>query len=77
MKKILLSLLCLGHFGFGQSSIDVKKEFQSAAKQYEGMLAAHPDLTQFPQSSLPDGSPRNMKSDWWCSGFFGGSLWFL
>ncbi len=77
MKKTVLLLLCLSHFGFGQSKIDVQKEFQLAAKQYEGMLASHADITQFPQSSLPDGSPRNMKSDWWCSGFFGGSLWFL
>jgi rhamnogalacturonyl hydrolase YesR len=26
---------------------------------------------------LPNGQPRDMKSDWWCSGFFGGSLWYL
>ncbi len=77
MKKTLLLLLCLGHYGFGQPKIDVQKEFQLAARQYEGMLAAHTDTTQFPQSSMPDGSPRNMKSDWWCSGFFGGSLWYL
>jgi unsaturated chondroitin disaccharide hydrolase len=49
----------------------------NAAKQYEGMLAAHPDLTKFPQSTKPDGTPDNRKSDWWCSGFFGGSLWYL
>ena len=41
------------------------------------MLASHPDLTKFPQSTNPDGSPRDMKSEWWCSGFFGGSLWYL
>jgi unsaturated chondroitin disaccharide hydrolase len=41
------------------------------------MLASHQDFTQFPQSTNPDGSPHNMKSDWWCSGFFGGSLWYL
>ena len=57
--------------------INVQKEFEFAAKQYEGMLAAHPDLTQFPQSTQPNGEPRNMKSDWWCSGFFGGSLWYI
>jgi unsaturated chondroitin disaccharide hydrolase len=77
MKKYLFFLLSLSTFCFGQSTIDVQKEFQLAAKQYEGMLAAHTDITQFPQSSMPDGSPRNMKSDWWCSGFFGGSLWYL
>ena len=60
-----------------QSPIDVKGAFDLAAKQYEGMLKSHPDTTKFPQSTNPDGSPRDMKSDWWCSGFFGGSLWYL
>ena len=68
-------LVLIAHYTIGQ--INVKQEFESAAKQYEGMLAAHPDLTKFPQSTNPDGSPRDMKSDWWCSGFFGGSLWYL
>ena len=57
--------------------INVKEAFAVAAKQYEGMLAAHLDITKFPQSTNPDGSPRDMKSEWWCSGFFGGSLWYL
>ena len=60
-----------------QQSIDVKREFAFAAQQYKGMLAAHPDKTRFPQSTKPDGSPDNRTSDWWCSGFFGGSLWYL
>jgi unsaturated chondroitin disaccharide hydrolase len=78
MKKILIVYLSILTFSaFSQSKLNVKKEFEFAAKQYEGMLASHPDLTQFPQSTLPDGSPRNMKSDWWCSGFFGGSLWYI
>lgn len=60
-----------------QSPVDVTGAFAFAAQQYEGMLRAHPDTTKFPQSTNPDGSPRDMKSDWWCSGFFGGSLWYL
>jgi unsaturated chondroitin disaccharide hydrolase len=68
-------LLLFSQIVFGQ--INVQKEFEFAAKQYEGMLASHQDFTQFPQSTNPDGSPHNMKSDWWCSGFFGGSLWYL
>ena len=36
---------------FGQ--IDVQKEFELAARQYQGMIASHPDLTRFPQSSKP------------------------
>lgn len=73
VKTILLVLFA--QITFGQ--INVKKEFAFAVKQYEGMLATHPDLTQFPQSTNPDGTARNMKSSWWCSGFFGGSLWYL
>ncbi|MFB0946677.1 MAG: unsaturated chondroitin disaccharide hydrolase [Oceanospirillaceae bacterium] len=72
--KTLIFLL-IAHLSFAQ--INVEKEFLDAAKQYEGMLAAHPDLTKFPQSTKPDGTPDNRKSDWWCSGFFGGSLWYL
>ncbi len=78
MRFILLTTLgLLTQLALAQAPLDVKKEFDFAAKQYEGMLAAHPDTTQFPQSTNPDGSPRNMKSSWWCSGFFGGSLWYL
>ncbi|MBC8112602.1 MAG: glycoside hydrolase family 88 protein, partial [Verrucomicrobia bacterium] len=62
---------------FGQAKIDVQKEFESAARQYEKMLAAHTDTTRFPQSTNPDGSFRTMPASWWCSGFFGGSLWYL
>jgi hypothetical protein len=56
-----------------QQKIDVDKQFAMAAKQYESMLASHPDLTKFPQSTKPDGSRDDRKSSWWCSGFFGGS----
>lgn len=78
LKKYCFSLLLLLSFtSYGQSKLDVKKEFEFAAKQYEGMLASHQDITKFPQSTQPDGSPRNMKSEWWCSGFFGGSLWYI
>ena len=57
--------------------IDVDKEFAFAARQYERMMAANPDTTKFPQSTKPDGSLDTRKSSWWCSGFFGGSLWFI
>ena len=73
----LLALLLLARPSLAQSTINVKDAFALAAKQYEGMLAAHPDTTKFPQSTNADGSPRDMKSSWWCSGFFGGSLWYL
>jgi unsaturated chondroitin disaccharide hydrolase len=82
MKNLLLTFVlffALIKFSFAQkkAAIDVKKQFEIAAKQYEGMLASHPDTTQFPQSTKPDGSINNRKSNWWCSGFFGGSLWYL
>lgn len=57
--------------------VDVDKAFQLAARQYQGMLLSHTDVTKFPQSTKPDGSPDNRASSWWCSGFFGGSLWYL
>ncbi|MEO7768943.1 MAG: hypothetical protein ABIS01_16045, partial [Ferruginibacter sp.] len=60
-----------------QTTINVKQAFEDAARQYRGMLFAHPDITKFPQSGNPDGTARDMTSDWWCSGFFGGSLWYL
>ncbi|MDI9867011.1 glycoside hydrolase family 88 protein [Flectobacillus longus] len=75
--KFVKTLLLLACTHLAMSQINVKNEFDYAAKQYEGMLVSHPDLTKFPQSTNPDGSPRDMKSDWWCSGFFGGSLWYL
>lgn len=70
-------LLLLSSVVYAQAPVDVNKEFAFAAKQYEGMLKTHPDTTQFPQSTKPDGSPDNRKSDWWCSGFFGGALWYI
>jgi unsaturated chondroitin disaccharide hydrolase len=78
MKKSLLIYLIFQSIGvFSQRTIDVKKEISLAAKQYEGMLKSHPDITKTPQSTNPDGSPRDMPTEWWCSGFFGGSLWYL
>jgi unsaturated chondroitin disaccharide hydrolase len=70
MKNFLtLCLIIVALSAWSQSKLNVKKEFEFAAKQYEGMLSSHQDITQFPQSTNPDGSPRNMKSSWWCSGF--------
>lgn len=60
-----------------QKPLDVRREFAFAAQQYERMLATHPDVRKFPHSSNPDGSLRDKPSEWWCSGFFGGSLWYL
>jgi hypothetical protein len=77
IAAIVSMLLCSGPEAISQQKIDVDKQFSIAAKQYEGMLASHPDATKFPQSTKPDGSRDDRKSNWWCSGFFGGSLWHL
>jgi len=58
--------------------VDVAKQMQLSLKQYKGMLAScNNDYTRFPQSIKPDGKTMMMKSDWWCSGFFAGNLWYL
>lgn len=82
MKKIIfISFLLTALFQcvYSQQTpkVNVKKEFTFAAKQYEGMLASHEDPTKFPQSTKKNGDPDDRTSDWWCSGFFGGSLWYL
>ncbi len=71
------SLQVIALSGFCQPKLDVDAQLNLGMEQYERMLAAHPDITKFPQSILPDGSPRDMSSDWWCSGFFGATLWNL
>ncbi len=48
-----------------------------ALNQYKGMLQDCQDYSLFPQSVKPDGTLDRRKSDWWCSGFFGGGLWYL
>ncbi|GAB3773919.1 glycoside hydrolase family 88 protein [Spirosoma horti] len=78
MKRYLsVCLLLLAQLAFAQTPINVDKEFDFAAQQYTLMLKSHPDTTRFPQSTKPNGSPDDRKSDWWCSGFFGGSLWHI
>lgn len=76
-RNLFFFLLLLGSSARAQTPIDVDKEFGFAAQQYALMLKTHPDTTKFPQSTNPDGRIRDMKSDWWCSGFFGGSLWYI
>lgn len=77
MNKILFSLILVFSTSQMLAQIDVDKEFQFAALQYQGMLKSHPDKTKFPQSTFPDGSRRDMPSNWWTPGFFPGSLWLI
>lgn len=76
-----LALGLLTHVATAQTPatapIDVPGTFAFAAQQYKGMLTAHPDSTKFPFSAKADGSPYDRVSDWWCNGFFGGSLWYI
>lgn len=76
-ETLLLSLTLFTIHVIAQSKIDVNKQINLCAQQYKGMLEECADTTLFPQSINSDGSLRKMKSDWWCSGFFGGSLWYL
>jgi unsaturated chondroitin disaccharide hydrolase len=47
-------------------------------EQYQLMAKSLPDSTRLPRSTNPDdGSLVTSGTDWWCSGFFPGSLWYL
>ena len=79
-KNVLLFILIItatGAFAQKKPLVNVDQAFNAAAKHYVNMLATHPDASQFPQSTKKDGTPDNRTSEWWCSGFFGGSLWYL
>ena len=81
MKKIVLFFILLivitPVFAQKKPLVNVDEAFRTAAKHYENMLATHQDISKFPQSTKKDGTPDNRNSEWWCSGFFGGSLWYL
>ena len=79
MRKIFIAiaLIIVATGAKAQQKVDVRKQLDLALKQYERMLAAHKDTTRIPHSMYPDGSLRDMPGDWWCSGFFGGTLWYL
>lgn len=77
--KIFLRILMPVFFAAslqGQSKINVQDQMKTALLQYNRMLLSHTDITQTPQS-FADGKYIDMPTDWWCSGFFGGTLWYL
>ncbi|MFP5039538.1 glycoside hydrolase family 88 protein [Parasediminibacterium sp. JCM 36343] len=74
---IVICIFSLFQTIFAQKELNVQKEIKDAAKQYKTMLTTHQDVNKFPQSIWPDGEAKDMPSSWWCSGFFGGSLWYL
>ncbi|GAB2773886.1 hypothetical protein HNQ93_000976 [Hymenobacter luteus] len=78
----LLAALCLAisvvlPTSAQQRKIKVQQEFARAGQQLTRLLQTHPDVTKFPYSSRPDGSLKDMPSEWWTSGFFGGTLWYM
>jgi len=79
MKRLFLILFVFTTIGsIAQQKVDVAKQMQLSLKQYKGMLhELKNDYTLFPQSINTDGSLKKLRSDWWCSGFFGGALWYL
>ncbi len=48
-----------------------------AAEQLDGAVAHYQDLTKFPRSSNPDGTPILVDGKNWVSGFFPGNLWMM
>jgi rhamnogalacturonyl hydrolase YesR len=78
MKNAFWGLLILSACSANaQQKVNVDKQMELAARQYKGMLQEFQDTHLFPQSVNRDGSYRKMKADWWCTGFFGGILWYL
>jgi rhamnogalacturonyl hydrolase YesR len=76
-KLLTIFMFLISLNAFTQGKIDVKKQFELATAQYELLLKAHPDTNKTPQSFKPDGTYSDRPTEWWCSGFFGGSLWYL
>lgn len=76
---VALAIVSAGLSGCGKEvrSLDADRELSRALTQYASLLAAHPDTTQTPHSVHPDGTYHDKPSDWWGSGFFAGSLWYL
>jgi hypothetical protein len=54
----------------------IEASLARAAVQYAALDEVVPD-TLFPRTLHPDGTVRTNRSDWWTSGFFPGSLWYL
>ena len=54
----------------------IENSLQTAVIQYKAMDKTVPD-SMLPRTTNPDGSLRLNKPDWWTSGFYPGSLWYL
>lgn len=83
MKKLLLLSLFIALIALSataQISCDfennVKASLQKAVQQYK-LLDKEVPATLLPRSLNPDGTLMTCYSNWWTSGFFPGSLWYL
>lgn len=70
-------LMVLSLVSIAQPKVDVAKIFKDAEKQYKILLAEHRDSSLFPFSLKKDGTLKDSKSEWWTSGFFPGTLWYI
>ena len=78
MKKLFLILFITSATNvLAQPKVDVAKQMKLSLQQYKSLVNELRDYKFFPQSINPDGSLGKRKSEWWCSGFFGGGLWYL
>jgi hypothetical protein len=79
MKKCLFLFLftVILFYVHAQPKVNVARQMQFCEAQYKGMLQEFQDTSLFPQSTNKDGSYNKRTSDWWCSGFFSGNLWYL
>ena len=53
------------------------RSIQVSCTQLENALSKYTDVSKFPRSSNPDGSPILVEGRNWVSGFFPGNLWML
>lgn len=60
-----------------RKSPDYRDEMSFAKTQYLGMSTALPSYDAYPRTTADDGSLWLCESDWWTSGFYPGSLWYL
>ncbi len=85
MRQILVNFLLIGLLlSCGQTrqtqdlSQIIDEGLNFAIEQYQLMAQSLPDSTRLPRSTNPDdGTLVTSGSNYWCSGFFPGSLWHL
>lgn len=80
MKRILTAFMAMA-ISLGVSAEEsmtklTDRVFRLAAEQYKAMAPEVPE-GQKPKSIKADGSLECKGIEWWCSGFFPGSLWYI